>query len=223
MTAVEPKPVKFDLGAATEFPIMVLGATTLLEVPYGIQIRADVGWLGSPYSNAINSFLDAIGAYGSGQTATYTSELIQAAVQNSLVVRAGAGWRPFARHGFEIFAGYTLVALGGSLSGQEAITAVTGKQFAANEQRLDVTIQSTLHNFNAGFGWRWLFLRDHLVLRLSGEYLQTLASSTSLTLSGASGSRDLPNISAALNNYLNGIYLTYVKTPVVSLGLAYRF
>lgn len=223
MTEVEPKPVTFDLGVATEFPIMTLGAQTVLEVPYGIQLRADVGWLGSPYTDAINSFLDAVGAYGSGTTATETSELIGAALHNSLVVRAGAGWRPFAKHGFEFFGGYTLVALGGSLGAEQAITALTGKQLTTDEQRSTVTISSTLHNFNVGFGWRWLFLNDHLVLRTSGEYLQTVASSTSLTLQSSEGSTALPNISSALNSYLSGVYATYIKTPVLSLGLAYRF
>jgi hypothetical protein len=223
MTGIEPRPVKLDLGIATEFPIMVLGATTVLEVPFGIQVRADLGWLGSPYSDAINGFLDAVGAYGSGEAADATSQLILAALHNSLVFRPGLGWRPFARHGFEIFGGYTLVALGGSLSGKQAITAVTGRTFASQEQAVDVTINSTLHNFNVGFGWRWLFLGDRLVLRTSGEYLQTLASSTSLTLSNGATSRDLPNISAAVDGYLGGIYKTWVKSPVLSLGLSYRF
>ncbi len=223
MTGMETPPVHFDVGIATEFPVMLLGATALLEVPYGLQLRADVGWLGSPYTDAINGFLNAVGAYGTGQTADATSQLVLAALHDSLVFRAGAGWRPFAAHGFEVFGGYTLITLGGSLGAKEAITAVTGKPFANSDTSADVTIQSTLHNVSVGVGWRWLFLGDHLVLRASGEYLQTLASSTSLALQSGQGGKDLANVSAPLSAYLDGVYTTYVKTPVVSVGLAYRF
>ena len=224
MTGVEPRPVKFDLGVATEFPVMLLGATTLLEVPFGIQIRADVGWLGTPYTNVINGVLDAAGAYGSGAEATDTQEAHPGCAPElpwSFAPAPGGGRSRSTAS--RIFGGYTLVALGGSLGAKDAITTLTGKQFTNDEERSDVIIHSTLHNVNVGFGWRWLFLNDHLVLRLSGEYLQTVASATSLTLQTSQGSTALPNISSSLNTYLDGIYKTYVKAPVVSLGGAYRF
>ncbi len=201
---------------------MVAGASAVLEIPLRFQFRAEIGWLGTPYVEAIDGFLKGIGAYGQGQAADYTSELIRAAFHNSLVFRTGAGWRPFRKHGFEFYVGYTLVALGGSLGAKDAVTAITGKSFSNEQQRFDMAIHSTLHNFHAGLGWRWV-LWDHFTIRTSVEYLQTLASKTTLSLDTRQGAVDLPDLSAATSKYLNDIYVVYVKSPVVDLSFAYRF
>ena len=73
--------VTVDLGAATAFPIMVGGAEAVLEGPFGLQLRGDLGWLGSPYVEAIDGFLLAVGAYGSGAIADATSDLVRAGVR----------------------------------------------------------------------------------------------------------------------------------------------
>lgn len=214
--------VTVDLGAATAAPIMVGGGEVVVEGPFGVQVRGDLGWLGTPYVEAIDGFLLAVGAYGTGKTADATSDLVRAGIRDSLTARLGLGIRPMAARGFEVYAGYTVNALGGSLGGKSSVEAVTGKTFPSDVEALNVNIDSTLHSFHVGFGWRWIPV-EHLVLRASVEYLQTVASSTRLYLRGPRQDRELPEISAATNAYLDDLYRTWVKTPVVSLSMAYRF
>lgn len=219
-----PEPaVTFDGGIATVFPVMVAGAQGILEMPHRLQLRAEVGWLGTPYVEAIDGFLLGIGAYGEGAQADATSELIRAGIQNSLTLRTSVGWRPFDERGFEIHAGYTMNALGGRLSGKATIESLLDITFPTDLDALNVDLSSTLHSFHLGVGWRW-FVGDALVVRSSVEYLQTVASRTELTLDGPRRERDVPEeIVGPTNAYLDGVYRTYVKAPAVSLSVAYRF
>jgi hypothetical protein len=218
----KPPLVTVDLGAATAFPVMVAGAQAVVEGPFGFQLRGDLGWLGSPYVKAIDGFLLAVGAYGSGALADATSDLVRAGVRNSLTGRASLGMRPMRERGLEVYAGYTVNALGGSLGGKSSVEAVTGVDFPSDYEALNANIDSTLHSVHVGFGWRWLPV-ERLVLRASVEYLQTVGSSTRVFLAGPRNDRELPQISGATNAYLDDLYRTWVKTPVVSLSAAYRF
>jgi hypothetical protein len=220
--APKGRSVAWDIGLATAFPVMVLGVESVLELPYGFQLRADVGWLGTPYVEAIDSTLLALGAYGSGSTAEATSELIRAALRNSLTGRVGVGIRPIPSSGFELFGGYTFDALGGSLGPKAAIEAVTGQSFPNDSVALEARIRSALHSVHVGVGWRWV-IEESVVIRASLEYLQTLASSTEVWLDGPKGQRAVPPISEATNAYLNGIFTTWVKAPVVSVSAGFRF
>lgn len=214
--------VTVDMGVATALPIMVAGAEAVIEGPFGLQLRGDLGWLGSPYVEAIDGFLLTVGAYGSGAKADATSDLIRAGVRNSMTARASAGIRPFPSRGFEIYGGYTVNALGGSLGGKQSVEAVTGKTFPSDYDARNVNIDSTMQSFHVGVGWRWVLV-ERLVLRASLEYLQTVASSTSLYLKGPRNDRQLPELSAATNAYLDDIYRTWVKAPVATFSVAYRF
>ncbi len=219
----KPAPfVTFDLGVVTSLPIMVAGVQGVLEGPFGLQVRGDLGWLGSPYVEAIDGFLSTVGAYGSGATADATSNLIRAGVSNSLTARASAGWRPLPSRGFEVYGGYTLNALGGSLGAKTSVEAVTGMTFPSDDAARNVNIDSTLKSFHLGIGWRWV-LAEGLVFRTSIEYLQTVASSTSLYLKGPRNNRQLPELSSATNAYLDDLYRTWVKAPVLCASVAYRF
>jgi len=211
-----------DLGAATAFPILVGGAEAVIEGPFGLQFRGHLGWLGSPYVEAIDGFLLAVGAYGSGAIADATSDLVRAGIRDSLTGRASLGMRPMRERGFEVYAGYTVNALGGSLGGKSSVEAVTGVKFPSDYEARNANIDSTLHSVHIGFGWRWLPV-ERLVMRASIEYLQTVASSTQVYLAGPRNNRALPELSDATNAYLDDLYRTWVKAPVVALSAAYRF
>ena len=119
--------VTVDVGVVTAVPVMVAGAQAIIEGPFGLQLRGELGWLGTPYVEAIDAFLLGVGAYGSGPTADATSDLIRAGIQDSLTARIAVGIRPFPTRGFEAYVGYTLNALGGHLGGKESVEAVTDK------------------------------------------------------------------------------------------------
>ncbi len=87
-----------DLGFGTELPISIGGVVTA-EVPGRVLFQLGLGFMPHGYAYAIDGFLTSVGAYN--QT---ISNVVRSALGNSFVLRASAGWRPSAGHGFEISA-----------------------------------------------------------------------------------------------------------------------
>jgi hypothetical protein len=219
----EPSPVRLDLGAGTYFPLSFTAEATA-ELPYRILLQGDVGWMPAVYSNTIIDVLNTFGAIN-----TFEQDLLKAALQNSLVARLSAGWRPFPSLGLEVLAGYTLVALGGSVTGADVVDSYlqangSSDQIPADSRR-SVPISSTLHSFHATVGWRLLLLDDRLALRASIGYLQCFASSTSVNATPARPAEQaaLDRINSEIQGFLNPYYTTYVKIPVVGVTASYRF
>jgi hypothetical protein len=219
----DPSPVKLDLGGGTYFPLSVTAEGTI-ELPYRILLQGDLGWMPAPYSNTIIDLLNAFGAIN-----TFEQDLLKAAIQNSLVARISAGWRPFPALGLEVLAGYTLLAIGGSVTGSDVVDSYLAANGSADrtpaDARRDVPLSSTLHSFHATVGWRFLLLDDHLVLRASLAYLQCFASSTSVNETPARPAEQalVGRINTELQNFLNPYYTTYVKVPILGVTAAYRF
>jgi hypothetical protein len=216
-------PIPFDLDAGTYFPLSI-GAEATVELPLRILLQGDLGWMPAPYSNTIVDVLNAFGAINS-----FEQQLLKEAIQNSLVARLSAGWRPFPALGLEVLAGYTLVTVGGGLSGADVIQAYlqsrgSSDQVPANANH-DVPIRTTLQSFHATVAYRFVLLDDRLVLRASLGYLQCLGSSSSvgLTPSRPAGQATFDKINAEIQSELNSYYTEYVKVPLVGVTAAYRF
>ena len=64
----------------------------------------------SPYADAVSNALEAIGMYDAA-----TGALVVSSFESALVLDASVGLRPAARHGFEVFAGYTLISVDGEV------------------------------------------------------------------------------------------------------------
>jgi hypothetical protein len=201
----------------TAFPLDVGGAVTV-ETPHRILLSVGAGWMPTPYADSIDDTLRAFGAYDSD-----VSALIRAGLKNSFVLQPSIGWRPLSRHGLEILAGYTLITLGGSLSGRQAIEAVTGRTFP-NDAGAQIPLHSTLHNVHLIIDWRWL-LRGHWVFRAGVELVHCISSSSGIDVTSRlpRGQEAIAEINAAIDQYLDGIYTTYVYSPVVAVSAAYRF
>jgi hypothetical protein len=73
-------------------------------------------------------------------------------------------------------------------------------------------------------GWEWRFLGDHLVVHTALGFAGTASSRTSIS---PEYTPRAPQATAAFTSagerYLDGLYQSYVFTPVVSLGVGYRF
>jgi len=91
---------------------------------------------------------------------------------------------------------------------------------AARAVQDPIELSSHLHNFHVALGWRWV-VWDHLVIRASVGYLQTLGSSSSVDIPGQPELTALAN--PVVNDTLGAIYKSYVKLPFVGLGAGYRF
>jgi hypothetical protein len=210
-------PFALDVGLGTTFPLHVGGSATL-EAPHRLLVSVGAGWMPSPYADSIDYTLRTFGAYDSD-----VSALIRAGLKNSFVLQPSIGWRPSPRHGLEILAGYTLVTLGGSLSGRQAIETVTGRTFP-NDAGAQIPLHSTLHNVHLIVDWRWL-LRDHWVLRAGLELVHCVASSSGIDATSRlpRGQEAIGQINTAIDQYLDGIYTTYVYSPAATATAAYRF
>ncbi len=215
----EPSRFHLDADLTTDFPVAI-GGRVGLELPYRLRLSTSLGYLPSPYVEAINGFLVAIKAFDDA-----TSALVKSALKSSLVWRTHVGIRPFARHGFVIDAGYGLVTLGGSATASELLAATTGQAPPEGDpgSSRNFSLGSTLHMLDVEFGWEWLILeRLHLRAALGGAF--TVGSSTSIEPDYRPRAPQATKIyTTASEAYLDNIYTSYVFTPVISVGVGYRF
>jgi hypothetical protein len=211
-----------DIGAATELPIS-LGGVVAAEVPGRILFQVGLGVMPKGYVNLLDTFLTSVGAYNQA-----VSGVVRGSLGNSFVLKASAGWRPFSGLGLELLGGYTLMTLGGSVAASDAINAVlgeTGSPFRVPAGAApDIPLAATLHNVHATIGWRWLLAEDHLVIRASLSYIQTVAATMNVSLA------NVPVVAAyegqvntAINDAIRPLFKTYAKAPTLGLSAAYRF
>jgi hypothetical protein len=216
-----PDDLHLTATVGTWFPVDV-GAQLALETPYRLQIATSVGVMPRPYVQLIDDVMVAAHAYDAD-----TASLVEAALKNSLVWRTQVGWRPFAAWGFFFQASYSLVTLGGDLTGSQAIAAATGRTLPAEASgRLDVDAKSTLHLLGLELGYRWLVL-DRLAVQLVLGGLGTFAASTNLALRNASATPRLASAMAPMlragEQYLDDTYRSYVFAGYLGLQVGYRF
>jgi hypothetical protein len=223
LAAAAPRQTSFDLGAGTYFPLGLVAEGTL-ELPERILLRADAGFMPTPYSNTIIDIVNDLGAINAFET-----DLLKTAIENSFVARVGGGWRPFPKLGFEALAGYTLLTAGGGLSRTDLVDSYLESKGSTDRSprtaARDVPMHTTLHAFDVSLGWRFRLLEDKLVLRTSLENFQCFASSTSVGLSASNRVEQAAanRINSEIQGYLDPIFRKYVKVPLVGVTLAYRF
>jgi hypothetical protein len=146
-----------------------------------------------------------------------TADLISAAVDHAFVLRLGVGWRPFEAEGFELSAGYTLVAGGGSVTSAEAIEAASGQEVDPRGSA-QVPARTTLHAIHARVGWRWIF-EEHVLLRVAVGYVHTLHADTVIDVG-----RGRPGGPAEqAEDYVDDILTSYALSPEVQVALGYAF
>lgn len=213
----EPSSVAFDLAAETIVPLTI-GGSASLEIPGRILLQGNLGWMPPGYGAAVSGLVEAFGGYDPGAGA-----LVDAALDGAFVARVSAGWRPFSDYGFELTGGYTYVGLSGSLTAGELATAIGGNvaaAYAASPFEADIAVRSELHNFHVAIGWRWVAW-EHLVIRATLGYLQTLAASSEVEISGHD--ELAAQATETADPLLADVYESYVKLPYLGIGAGYRF
>jgi hypothetical protein len=211
----------FDIGAATEVPLMVGGQATL-ELPLGFLLQGEVGVMPTGFVNGIDSVLTGAGVYDAS-----TSTLVRNTLKTSLVVRGSAGIRPFTNHGFEIMGGYTLASLTGEMGARQIVESMSGAALPPQVPDAQIQLKTTIHSVHVALGWRWL-IGDHVVVRASVAYLQSVGSSSSLsipsTLTAVPGvAAQVAQVNQTVDTTLNDTLTKYLKIPVLGLSLGYRF
>lgn len=211
-------PFALDLSAITWIPLSV-GPELSIELPGRVLAQVHLGWMPELYSQTLTNSLEDAGVYDSE-----IGNLVDGAVRGATIWRLAAGWRPFPRAGLEITFGYAHVALDGATNSDEVIPLVpedVADEIAAEVgSDVDVNLDSSIHHFTIGAGWRWL-IADRLVIRASIGYLQAFASSSTLDIQDRP---DLTSLAApTVESVLHEHYMRYVKLPVIGLGVGYRF
>lgn len=209
----------FDLGFGTSL-MTSAGGEIVVEGPYRLLLRSGLGWMPKGYVEATNRIMTGLGAYSE-----LDATLIEAALQNSLLVPLALGWRPFEDWGLELYAGYTFGALGGGLTPVELLEAATGRNLDdSGAQQLDV--ETRMHAFTVGAGWRFVW-KERWVLRIGLEYFQILDATSKIQSDSAAPTARRAAIRQAVFDayaaYLDGLAEDYVKLPTLRLHAAYRF
>ena len=212
-------PYHLALEAATDFPADVGGRLTA-ELPWRLRLTTSLGVLPGGYVDVINAVVVGLGGYNQS-----TADLVRTALQNSLVWRLHAGWRPFERLGLYVDVGYGLAALGGSAAGDQIISAATGRTVPTTGGR-QYDLSSTLHMVDVEIGWEWA-LWGRLSLRAAVGGAFTLGASTSMTPKFPTGSaleaRGVQAFTSFGAAYLDHTYTSYVHAPLVTVAVGYRF
>lgn len=214
----EDPSVAFDLALGTTFPLD-LGPQASLEIPGRLLFQLEVGWMPGAYGSAILGMIESFGAENA-----VLGPAIENSLSDSVVVRVGAGWRPFSSAGFEIYGGYTYIGVNGSASPETVARLIDDDDIADEiETRFeeDLTVGAKLHNIHIGVGWRFLALDDHLVIRALLGYTQTLGASGDVTIP------DEPELQALaqpiFDRELTRVVTRDVKLPMIGASGGYRF
>ncbi|MEO0592258.1 MAG: hypothetical protein AAFZ38_01655 [Myxococcota bacterium] len=216
----EAETIAVDVGFATAVPVH-LGGQVQVDLPYQFLLRFELGWMPPAYVDVINEGAQAFDAYGD-----QTAELIRDGIQNSLIMRASVGGRPFSNRNIEVSGGYTVATLGGSAAAVEVVEAVFERELdsAALENIGAVDLESTVHALHIDVGYRWE-LDVHWLVRASLGYVHVVSSdTTALVTTNETARREAETVqSPELEAYLDNLYTTYVRAPVLTVSVAYRF
>ena len=157
------------------------------------------------------------------------SAIVRGSISNSLVLRGSLGWRPFTNHGFEMYGGYSMMTANGSVAISDVLNAILVDGGVSLQAPAglggDIPINATLHNVHGTIGWRWLLANDHLVIRASISYFQTVATNFQVKIP-SSATVLVPYegmINETVNSVLGGYLLKYAKAPTVGLSAGVRF
>jgi hypothetical protein len=209
-------PFAIDVSATTWVPLSV-GPEVTAELPGRVLLSAHVGWMPELYGRSVT---DVLRRSGSDDR---VGPLLDGAIQDATLWRVAAGWRPLARAGLELTAGYAHVGVDGRSTSAEIaplLPAALGAPLSEELGASRVNLTSSIHNLTIAAGWRWL-IAEHLVIRASLGYLHALSSASTLEVEDRP---DLTRLAApTVERTLNERYTRYVRLPVVGLGVGYRF
>jgi hypothetical protein len=171
-----------------------------------------------------NAYVELINATATGfdwyNEATAT--LVEAAVDRSFVFRLSAGFRPFEEHGFELWAGYTLVTAGGGIAGSELIEEASGQM--VDRAGAELPVSSTLHALHGSLGWRWL-VKEHYLFRVGIGWVHTVASKTNIGRDdvGREGGAVERALAAAESYMDDDVFGAYGFSATARVTAGYRF
>jgi hypothetical protein len=206
------------LELVTDVPLHA-GGRLDMDLPSGLKLHTTLGGMPEDYIGVINSAVISLGGYD-----TKTAEVVAAALKDSLVWRVHVGWRPSVNDAFYLSAGYTLITLGGGVSGEDLLSLATDEEPDSVSTAHVYAVDSTLHLLDVEVGWSWLFLKTY-TLRVSAGFSGTINASTKVSPQfapiGDTG-ENAKTFTDAVETFLDATYEGNVFTPTLSLAVGIR-
>jgi hypothetical protein len=216
------KDTTWHLAAEAQTDLFTLaGGSLVLETPGRILLTQTVGWL--PRGYAVTALDIAVGLELMEQR---VADLLVEVLENSVVWRSQVGWQPFAKRGFYVLGGWTLLTLGGASTPGELLQSLTGVELseeAAEGLGQPFDISSQIAMLDAELGWRWV-LWEQFTLRagLGGAF--TVASSTRIEPGFTPRApRAVRAFSSLAENATNRQIENNLNLPSLRLAVGYRF
>lgn len=201
----------------TDVPVQV-GARATVEGPHRLRAGTSLGVMPESYVSTINETALAYDLYPQA-----TATLIEAVLQDSLIWRTHAGWRPFAKRGLYFELGYGLARVSGNSVGQEVVATAAGLDAPRDAGRaLRFEASASLHMLDVEIGWVWA-LPANLQLRTAIGGAFTLASSATIN-------REFDTVftpawdafEGAGERYLVDMFDTYAHTATLTVAIGYQ-
>ncbi|HTE52734.1 MAG TPA: hypothetical protein VK698_17900 [Kofleriaceae bacterium] len=211
-------PVGFEASLGTRFPLE-FGIDVAAEAPYGLTAHLGLGWMPHVYRDLINDAAVGFDLYEDADAA-----LVAAALEDAVLLSPTIGWRPPPLGGFEVYAGYVLTFLGGSVTRAEA-EEISGEDLGgAGAGVAEVPLSGKAHGFQLGVAYQ-AALAPHLSLRLSLAYFQIVSASAGIDVEvqGAAAQRIVDRVEARLDERVDELLSSYVKAPLLGVSGVWRF
>lgn len=208
---------EFGVAIGTAAPLYI-GGEGSLGIGSHFTTHVTLGWMPPAYVDLVNDVSVSQRWYDRA-----TANLIDDALQSSLLLGGQLGWKPFRTHGLEVRAGYMVGFLDGSSTSADVVGAVTGGSIPPQASR-HVQIESQLHLLEVGAGWGWRIAR-HAHVTASVSLIECFRATTNSEIATASHSETgaSDNLESRLNTYLDNIYLNHISAPLVRLMIGSRF
>jgi hypothetical protein len=203
-------PWSTDLELTSELPLGA-GLRLGVEAPGRVRLGLTAGLIPAPYVGLINGAVVALGGYDE-----QVARLVELALDDSLIVRADLGWRPWAERGFYFAFAWRYVTFGGEVEGAliaDLIQVNTPGQSRDYAYRVD----TTLHMAELELGWQWTLPWD-TILR-AGLGFSAAFSSDALV----DAIRVIDDYEDTATDRLNQIFDSYAWAPLITVGLGHRF
>lgn len=218
--------LRLRVEALTDAPLHV-GVGALAELPFRLRVATSLGFLPAGYVRLSNSVVQAF----DDSYTDATAQLVEDALQSSLVWRVQAGWRPWGARGWYAHVNYSRVMLGGQSTGAELVAGLTGSDLPdrqSTDGAFEVLASSTLQMLGLELGYEWAFGVDkHLTLRTALGWSYTFTSATTVEAQFTARREQTRQAIAALEQeaaaYLDDTYQRYIHPPTLTVAVGWAF
>ena len=212
-----------------------------LEVPLQIAARAKANFNSEFYATGgvgmSMDFLMGINSSivgGVGILGESTSEVVESALSNSIVIDLRGGWNLHKYNGLYVEAGYLLMMGGGKEVTVDQLEGAFGTEYVSNPLQMSnaslFSIGSDLHalTFHAGYRWeinpRWIFNVDVGIIK---PFMSSTTVDVDEVVRGTGSNAQARDVADALKAHsedeISDVYLSQMFIPTATVWVSWLF